>query len=217
MSEIVTIPNVDHIQYRKDVKEESFDLLLEQFKGSENITKLTLVIAEMKQKLDDAVVSLGKLRLIDTASGAYLDEIGEQLGVPRLGATDSQYRIALKIRSYRSQTAGTRPQIIDLLSRFTGTPKTSISTYTGKNKSFDIAFYIGCLDIKSSVNELIKIFPILSSYRLVAKRGTPLGFTSVFNESQDIDGLMGLGSIFDSNNDLGGTGGHLGAFITATK
>lgn len=204
--------DVDHIQYRESVVNDSFDLLLQQFKGSPNIVKLLTVVAQMKQILDDAIVGVGKLRIINTATGVYLDNIGEELGVPRNGADDEDYRIVLKIRSYRTQTAGTRPQIIDLLSRFTGTDEDSINTYVGYEKSFDVFFYNGCLDADYAIDELLKIFPILSAYRLGSKSGLPLGFKSYYDTEDPIQ-FGGFGSIFD--NDAGGDRiGHMASLLT---
>lgn len=204
--------NVDHIQYRESVVDDSYNLLLEQFKSSANIVKFLTVIAQMKQVLDDAVIGVGKLRTINTATGVYLDNIGEELGVPRNGAEDEDYRIVLKIRSYRTQTAGTRPQIIDLLSRFTGTDENSVNTYVGYNKSFDVFFYNGCLDPDYAIDELLKTFPILSSYRLGSKSGLPLGFMSYYDE-EDPKQFGGFGSIFD--DDIGTSGiAHMASLLT---
>lgn len=207
------IPSVDHIQFRPDVVGESFELLLEQFKSSENIVKLNTIIATMKQYIDDAVVNLGKLRVIDSATGVALDEIGAQVGVSRDGATDEEYRVVIRIRSFRSRTTGTRPEVIDLISRFTGTPITSIGTHVGYDKSFDVSFFSGCINIDESLTEMVKIFPILSSYRLVERRSSPLGFISVFQEDRKYS-YKGFVSAFNPNIDNGGIGGSLGHLIT---
>lgn len=203
--------DVDHIQYRESVVNESFELLLEQFKGSANIVKLLTVIAKMKQIIDNAVIGVGKLRTINTATGVYLDNIGEELGVPRNGADDEDYRVVLKIRAYRTQTAGTRPQIIELLSRFTGTDEDTINTYVGREKTFDVFFYNGCLDTDYAIDELLKIFPILSSYRLGSKSGTPIGFMSYF-DTVDPPQFKGFGSYFD-NNVADSSVGHLASWL----
>lgn len=203
---------VDHIQYSEDYIMNTYNLLLEQFKGSENVVKLLQVIATMKKQIDDEVIFLGKHRIIDTATGVALDNIGEELGVPRNGNSDEDYRVILKIRSYRTKTSGTLPQIIDLLSRFTGTEESSMNVYLGIQKSFDIAFYEGCLNAAGSVEEIVKIFPILSSYRLLIKSGSPIGFISVHDSSHP-ESFMGFGSVFDNNS----IGGHLPSLLKATK
>lgn len=203
--------NVDHIEYRtgeNSVYNNSLALLPYQFQGSENIIKLMYVVSEMKQRLDDIVVDFAKLRLINSAFGFQLDNIGEELGVDRLGSTDDDYRIILKIRAFRRTSQGTRPQIVDLLSRFTGTLETDVDVYVGKNKTTDVYFNEGCSNIQSISSEILKILPILTNYRLVSKVGEhPFGFVSVFNETEETN-FLGFGSVFDEPVH-GGTGSSL--------
>lgn len=203
--------DVDHIQYSEDYVMDTYNLLLEQFRSSPNLVKLLQIVATMKKQIDDEVIFLGKHRTIDTATGIALDNIGEELGVPRLGASDEDYRVLLKIRSYRTKTSGTLPEIIDLITRFTGVTADNINVYLGIQKSFDIAFYEGCLDASISKEELIKIFPILSSYRLLIKSGSPIGFISVFDGAHP-PSFQGFGSVFDNNS----SGGHLPSLLAAT-
>lgn len=203
--------NVDHVQYDPDYVMNTYNLLLEQFKSSPNIIKLLQIISQKKKEIDDEVIFLGKHRTIETATGIALDNIGEELGVPRSGASDEDYRVVLKIRSYRTRSSGTTPQILDILSRFTGTSQDTIDIYLGIQKSFDIAFYGGCLDTNTAIEELIKIFPILSNYRLLVKSGSPIGFSSVFGGSPPTL-FLGFSSVFETN----GVGGHLPSLLTAT-
>lgn len=203
--------NVDHIEYRtgeNSVYNNALALLPYQFQGSENIIKLIYVIAEMTQRLDDVVVDFAKLRLINSAFGFQLDNIGKELGVDRLGATDDDYRVILKIRAFRRTSQGTRPQIVDLLSRFTGTLETDVDVYVGSNKTTDVYFNEGCSNIQTISSEILKILPILTNYRLVSKVGEhPFGFISVFNESETTP-FLGFGSVFDEPV-YGGTGSSL--------
>jgi hypothetical protein len=203
--------NVDHIEYRtgeNSVYNNSLALLPYQFQGSENIIKLIYVISEMTQRLDDVVVDFAKLRLINSAFGFQLDNIGKEVGVDRLGATDDDYRVILKIRAFRRTSQGTRPQIVDLLSRFTGTLETDVDVYVGSGKTTDIYFNEGCSNIQSMSSEILKILPILTNYRLVSKVGEhPFGFISVFNETEETN-FLGFSSVFDDPA-YGGTGGSL--------
>ena len=203
--------SVDHVTEWDTINEDVRSLLIEDFKSSVNIVKLLYIITNEKKKIDQAMIYLAKNRLISTATGAYLDEIGEELGVERNGSTDEEYRVILKIRSYRTKTSGTMPEIIDLLVRFTGVDAQSINIYIGSQKSFDIAFYEGCLNAEKAEEELTEIFPILSSYRLLLKSGTPFGFGSVYDETPS-DVFQGFGSLFDENS----YGGHLPSLLTAT-
>lgn len=212
---VTTTESVDHIQYRTTVATDSVALLLQQFQGSENIVKFTTVVGAMKQILDTAVIQVAKLRLISSGAGVALDEIGEELGVPRSGLDDDSYRVVLRIRGFKTQSQGTRPDIIDLISRITGTDINTIRTYVGKQKAVDIAFYSGCLDTNSSATAVEDILPLVTSYRLVSLAGTPIGFKSVYDEV-DPTTIEGFGSVFDTNVQWGSGGGHLGGLLDAT-
>lgn len=203
--------SVDHVVAWENINSDVKDLLIEEFKSKENIVKLTYLISQEKSKIDQAMIYVAKFRLISTATGIYLDEIGEELGLPRDGLSDEEYRVILKIRAYRVASSGTRGDIIDVFSRFTGTDKDTISTYIGYYKTFDVFFYNQCLKSDYAIAELLKIFPIISSYRLGAKSGTPLGFTSYFSTTPP-HGIAGFGSIF---NTAGGDNvGHMASLIT---
>lgn len=212
--------SVDHLTYWTNINSDVKNLLIENFKSSENIVKLTYIISSHKEILDTAIIYLAKARLISTASGAYLDEIGEKLGVDRLNSSDEQYRAILQLRAYRVASEGTRPDIISLFSRFSGLSETDVDTYVGRSKSFDVAFYEECLNTTTALDEIVKIFPVLSSYRLIAKAGKTFKFSSIYDDSDySLDGFNGLGSIFDiSDDDYGATyGGRLGSLIYATS
>lgn len=208
--------SVDHVTVWENINSDVKNLLIEDFKSSENIVKITYIMSSQKQIIDQAMIYMAKYRLISTATGAYLDIIGQELGVDREDSTDEEYRALLQIRAYRVTTNGTRPDIIDLFSRFTGTETTDVDTYVGRNKSFDIAFYTMCLNGANSVDELIKVFPVVSSYRLLSKGGTPLMFGSYYDDN-DTDFLTGLGSYFDTDSGEPTEGGRLASLLYATS
>lgn len=212
--------NVDHVTVWTDIVADVKDLLIEDFKSSENIVKLTYIISESKATIDQAMIYLAKHRLISTASGAYLDELGKQLGVDRQDSNDDEYRAVLQIRAYRVTSAGSRPNIIEVFSRFTGLESTEVNTYVGLQKSFDIAFYSSCLNESVAVEELEKLFPVVSSYRLLSKGGTPFIFGSVYDDTDmSPDGDNGFGSLTDSQSKdyAAGYGGRLASLLAATK
>lgn len=197
--------SVDHVTEWGTINEDVRSLLIEDFKSSVNIVKLLYIITNEKKKIDQAMIYLAKNRLISTATGAYLDEIGEELGVERNGSTDEEYRVILKIRSYRVASAGTRPDIINIFSRFTGSQEIDINTYVGLKKSVDVFFYNYCLDSDNAIEELTNIFPILSSYRLGGKTGISFGFNSTV-KTDTPHGLGGFGSLYVNSN---GTEGRM--------
>lgn len=209
---------VSHIEYRtgdNSVLNSAVSLLPWQFRNSENIIKLISIISEMKQRLDDVVVDVAKSRLIATAYGVQLDHIGAELGVARQGASDEDYRIVLQIRILRRKNQGTRPNVVDLISRFTGTNPDEVNIYVGKTKTTDIYFNEGCANTSTTTEELSKILPILSSYRMAVKVGaTPFGFCSVDDTQSEIDALDFGG--FGSTADFPIDGGTMSSLIAAS-
>lgn len=187
--------SVDHVTAWDNINEDVKDLLIEDFKSSENIVKLLYVISSEKQKIDQAMIYLAKHRLISTATGQYLDIIGEEMGIERNGSDDEEYRTILKIRAYRVASSGTRGDIIDIFARFTGTDRSTINTYVGLNKTFDVFFYNLCLQSDQAIAQLLNVFPILSSYRLGAKSGSAFGFSSYY-ATKPPHGIGGLGSLY---------------------
>lgn len=205
--------SVDHVTVWENIISDVKDLLIEEFKSSENIVKLVYLISYQKSLVDQAIVYLAKYRIISTATGAYLDEIGKELGIDRQDATDDEYRAILQIRAYRVTANGTRGDIISVLSKFSGQDETQVNTYVGKRKSFDVAFYSTCLNTTVATDELTKLFPVVSSYRLLSKGGSPLMFGSYYDSSDySTDGTNGLGSEYDSS----GEGGRLASLLYAT-
>ena len=187
--------SVDHVKTWDNINEDVKDLLIEDFKSSENIVKLLYVISSEKQKIDQAMIYLAQHRLISTATGEYLDIIGEEMGIERNGSDDEEYRTILKIRAYRVASSGTRADIIDIFARFTGTDRSTINTYVGLNKTFDVFFYNLCLQSDQAIAQLLNVFPILSSYRLGAKSGSAFGFSSYY-ATKPPHGIGGLGSLY---------------------
>ena len=80
--------SVDHLTYWTTINDDLKNLLIEDFKSSENMVKLTYIISSHKEILDQAIIYLAKARLLANATGVYLDQIGEKLGVDRQSATD---------------------------------------------------------------------------------------------------------------------------------
>lgn len=212
--------SVDHLTYWTNINSDIKALLIEDFQSSEAMVKLTYILSSHKEILDQAIIYLAKARLISTATGVYLDQIGEKLGVDRMSSTDSEYRAILQLRAYRVASSGTRPDIISLFSKFSGLSETDVNTYVGKNKTFDVAFYEECLNSNTAIDEIVKIFPVVSNYRLVSKPGKVMQFTSVYSDNQtSSDGTNGFGSVYEtSTSDFGATfGGRLGHLVYATS
>lgn len=166
----MSLPDVNHIKVIEDLEDQMYDLLKQQFKDKDNLQKLHSVIASMKARLQEETVKVAELRLIDTASGVVLDDIGKFVGVSRGSSTDEDYRTALKIRINRKRTHGTRSEIIDIISRAAGIPETAVDVYTGANRTVDIAFFAGCVE-QTGASEIAAMLPLSTNHRLLSVVG----------------------------------------------
>ena len=203
--------SVDHVTTWASINEDVKNLLIEDFKSSPNIVKLLYIVSSEKKKLDQAMIYLAKHRLLSTATGKYLDILGEEMGIERNGSDDEEYRTILKIRAYRVASSGTRGDIIDIFARFTGTERETLNTYVGLNKTFDVFFYNLCLQSDQALEQLLSVFPIISSYRLGAKAGSAFGFSSYY-ATKPPHGIGGLGSLY-----MESTGDETGRMCTLLK
>lgn len=172
--------DVNHIYTPTTFVQESKDRILSQFGKSTNLQNVIEIESERWKLLDEAVVGLATGKLIDNATGSVLDEIGVRLGVSRFDATDDEYRVAIKVRAYSRNNTGTRADIVDSLSRFTGTDSTFIDIYQGNEKRLDLIFFEGCFDRDTGTVEVIKLLPLVTNYSILIKfRPSVLGLTVV--------------------------------------
>lgn len=83
------VRNEAHVQ-------QALDALLEQFKNQPNIAGLLTSFITEVQSVEDALDDLGDKQNIDLADGAYLDVLGDLVGITRGGQTDAVYRASIK-------------------------------------------------------------------------------------------------------------------------
>ncbi len=94
-------------------------LLIEQFKRKQRINELVAVYVEPFQELENVFSDLYRFRTISSAYGAQLDIIGEIVGQPREGRTDTEYRAAIRFRIQLNRSSGQPDTVSDALRFFT--------------------------------------------------------------------------------------------------
>jgi hypothetical protein len=132
----MTTPNtvIENTAIETTIKEK----LLFQFKDSTNINKLLDIFASELQELEStAVIPLLYDRTVNSAGTAELNNIGDIIGVPRRGLTDSQYRAVLKITGLKRNNRGTVNDVITILAFAVGDDQVIYSK--GLNYEVDIA------------------------------------------------------------------------------
>jgi len=92
-------------------------LMIEQFKPATNLKNFISSFIKELQKCEDTIRDLMTRRLISTAQGALLDEIGLIVGEDRNGRTDEYFRLAIYERIFINVSNG-EPETILRATKF---------------------------------------------------------------------------------------------------
>lgn len=169
-------------------RQRSKDLLLDQFKLSTNINLLLDLQIAAEEDFQNLIVEWAERRLLSTASGSWLDEIGAQLGVVRLSNNDDTYKASILAATKSSVSAGTRDDIVSILQDITS--DSEVDLYIG-GKTVEINIFSGCYDNVQSVESIRRFFPVLTFLRVLLRESTPFGF-------EGDDESFGLSSVFET-------------------
>ncbi len=195
------LKDVNHIHPLPDFVNGGIDYLPGDFlKSKENLVKILTVYLNRLKDVDDMLVKLSEGRLLKNATGLNLDEIGEQVGIPRNGLSDINYRAAIIILLASSAQHGTRPEVIQTLAQLFG--EGNFTTYKGDNYRFDINISKTCFDIETSLQEIQDMLPLPTHLRLTSSNGGPFGFAGDRT-------AFGFGSVHDPQNTGDGGLSHL--------
>lgn len=82
-----------------------------------NVGKLVLLLSEQIDTLNDTFYKIESWRDVDTAEGAALDLIGDNVGQRRGTVGDELYRVLIKARIARNSSDGTINSVIAALAR----------------------------------------------------------------------------------------------------
>ena len=93
-----------------------------QFSRSPHIRALIEIIGDEIQVAEDHLYALLVGRLLDSAIGDVLDQIGARVVVARLGRSDTEYRRIIKVAIAAKASHGGADEIIDIASQLTGVP-----------------------------------------------------------------------------------------------
>lgn len=99
---------------------------LEQFKQVANLEAILDAYSAQVQAYEDATYPMLSLLDIDTMVDDQLDKIGELVNEPRAGATDANYRLAIRAKIAVIVGSGTPDEIIELFETLTGSTLASI-------------------------------------------------------------------------------------------
>ena len=167
-----------------------------------NTVKFLTIFLERMKSLDDVIVDFAEFRLLSTAQGVVLDEIGQQLNVYRNGQIDDDYRTTILIRLLAIGRGGTRPEVEDSLDELFPSEAAKWQMYKGNNYRIDLYCGSVCFDVDSVVDELVGLFPIMTHLRIIktdfsrktfgfAGDTSRAGFSASNNRTITTSGIMG--------------------------
>lgn len=99
--------DVNHIHTLPDFVQGGLDYLPGDFLAEKvNLVTFLTVYLKRLEDVDKMLVGLAEGRLLNNASGRYLDEVGNQLGILRNGLSDADFRATLIIQQAAASRAG---------------------------------------------------------------------------------------------------------------
>lgn len=117
MSQIIT----------RDQVTEGLARLITVWTDKPKVTGLLKSYLQSIQALEDSYEQFLKERSLDTAIGVQLDTLGVIVGEKRLGRSDDEFRIAIRLRIAINNSDGTEPVVTPLLIAMTGAESVTIT------------------------------------------------------------------------------------------
>lgn len=103
------------VDYVSDWKSRLRSRLYTQFRNKTTWEQWLTLLARQFQDLEDSAQTMFTLLDIDNSSGTQLDTIGRIVGQPRLGSSDTTYRLYLKARIKANSSSGTPEEIYGVM------------------------------------------------------------------------------------------------------
>ncbi len=167
-----------------DYYERVVALLLTQFKDKANFQAFVRVLTVEVQEIEGVGFQLFLLRQLETAEGAQLDALGDVFGASRNGASDTNYRAAIRLRIYEISGSGVVDELLIVLKAVTA----AANVGWWNNYPASIALLTDGESIPSSLFQgMLALAPAAVALWIYVTYGTPLplGF-----DSEDPEGVI---------------------------
>jgi vacuolar-type H+-ATPase subunit E/Vma4 len=128
--------------------------LAQQFKAKPRLQAVLDNLNAQTQALEDALWQLYSERLLETAVGAQLDNLGRILDQARESATDDEYRVRLRARMIARRSSGTTSEVLAVFRVLL--PDAALTLTSGYPAGFDLE--LGGVAITSSLVSLYVSF-----------------------------------------------------------
>jgi hypothetical protein len=171
-------------------QEDALNRLIYQYKGKVNLKNLIKDLSTTQiQEIENAAIELYSRLNIDDSEGVQLNKIGEIVGQPRNGLSDTTYRIFLKAKIAVNVSEGDIEQVISVWKLMTGS--SIVSLLEAYPAEVDLYYDV---PLDDSVKDLA--FALIQD---VVGAGISVGFIAVF--------LIGLS--FTLDDDVAGDDGEI--------
>lgn len=91
-------------------------LFIDQFRGRKVVTGILDSLTSRVQAVENSIFDVINLRMLDLATFAQLDSVGDLVGEPRLGRADTAYREAIRLRIRVERSQGRAEDVIQVVS-----------------------------------------------------------------------------------------------------
>jgi len=181
--------SVDYIKIDEQFTQQANDRVIYQFQDSPIFKKLVSVSAERYNGLQRPCVELIDERLLETAVGVHLDELGALLKVYRRGDQgDEEYRSAIRLYAASLTNSGTRDEIVSILKQQAADEDVHI--YLGTRRYISLNVFRQCgADITDGQN-IANLFTVGADLRIASRGG---GYNLGFQGSKFIESVRGFG------------------------
>ncbi len=169
-------------------------LLIDQFRGQHSVRGILNSFLSQVQEVEDATFAVISGRILDAAVDAQLDSLGDLVGEPRKGRSDTDYREAIRLRIRVNRSNGRAEDVIDVV-------RIATSGALIYNEYYPAGFEVDAFGL-ASPRELQKL---IGQTRAVAVRGVLVSSTTPANQNFVYGsvygaavGQKGFGSSYDA-------------------
>ena len=150
----------------------NLELLISQYKDKTNFVNIVKSDNSEANELEDALFEIRDNYWIDTAEGVQLDVIGRIAGESRLGRSDADYRMAIKIRIAINNGSGEPETVITFMKFYFNSTKIQLKSVGNAN----LEIWTDILLDNNGYNELLKVIDAGIGLYVIFNEVTPFGF-----------------------------------------
>ncbi len=170
-------------------------LLIDQFRGQHAIRGILGSLMAQVQEIEDATFETIAGRILDGASDAQLDSLGDLVGETRQGRGDTEYREAIRLRIRVNRSQGRAEDVIQVASISTE----GVYLY---REFYPAGFEVDAFDLPAprTLQGLIKETRAVATRGILVSSNWPTSENFVYGSVYGaVTGENGFGSVYDGS------------------